>query len=525
MSTTGAGSATSTTRTETTRDLTTGPDLSATDRAEIRDAATAVTDGEVRAQQGQLQTDVGAGDTFMRTPQDDGGQVILAQAEGATAVDDRTQTTRTDLPGFEMRFPGQNPGEVRETTAGQIRETVRVIEALNEQPPSADREALLRDANQTLQRDLSHFHLAGGTRADLERARIMGSNPEQFDLQQRVAEAYRRGGDDLATETFDRPGFQQMPVRQAADLMRRHAGDERTNDLLDSAISVASVPYLDTTGLSAAERERGLEQLGTGFFRNSIEATEHVRRTDPQNFGNARYLAGAIEYAAKDDLSEADLREVTDGARMGLGREMFPELLAGAAWTGAGGLIARGVRRLGPTQTRRLLDQPGGVEALSRRLDEAGGPRPATMFSDREVSDALADPEMMRRIGDRVRAQGGRFTVADGDDLRYLDAVGVRASTRQNADGTADITVRPNASPSELFEELIHYGQFRSGRYDAWNAAYGTQGAVLRSEYEAARRLVQNQRAYGIPDAEHAENVRRMEQFRTELQRAGIPSD
>lgn len=66
-----------------------------------------------------------------------------------------------------------------------------------------------------------------------------------------------------------------------------------------------------------------------------------------------------------------------------------------------------------------------------------------------------------------------------------------------------------DAGPSSPFEELVHYGQYKSGQVDIWTAQHGLSGAVSISEYEAAYKLVQNASAYGIGAAENAENIKR----------------
>ena len=110
---------------------------------------------------------------------------------------------------------------------------------------------------------------------------------------------------------------------------------------------------------------------------------------------------------------------------------------------------------------------------------------------------------------------------AGEDALRFLESRGADGVTF-NAD---TILVRPDASPSTVFEELIHATQHRTGRFENWVNQYGNAGAEARAEYEAATRLVQNQRAYGISDAEHAVNVARVQEFRSQLDGFGISID
>jgi hypothetical protein len=87
------------------------------------------------------------------------------------------------------------------------------------------------------------------------------------------------------------------------------------------------------------------------------------------------------------------------------------------------------------------------------------------------------------------------------------------------------ILMKPGASPSTVFEEMIHATQHRTGRFSRWAEQYGNAGAITKAEYEAAARLLRNQKAYGISDAEHAINMKRMEEFAPSLKKMGIPLD
>ena len=68
-------------------------------------------------------------------------------------------------------------------------------------------------------------------------------------------------------------------------------------------------------------------------------------------------------------------------------------------------------------------------------------------------------------------------------------------------------------------------GTVQTGRFAEWTRLHGNAGAVAKAEYQAATRLVRNQRAYGISNAEHAVNVARVEQFKADLIRLGVPLD
>ena len=130
------------------------------------------------------------------------------------------------------------------------------------------------------------------------------------------------------------------------------------------------------------------------------------------------------------------------------------------------------------------------------------------------------DPAQFQKIKEAFARQGKTITTEE-DALRYLDFKGAEGATL-NAE---TILLRPGASPSTVFEELIHSAQFRTGRLEEWTKLYGNSNAVRKAEYEAATKLVANQAKYGISDAEHAINLQRMHEFEVELLERGVPLD
>lgn len=175
-----------------------------------------------------------------------------------------------------------------------------------------------------------------------------------------------------------------------------------------------------------------------------------------------------------------------------------------------------------------VVSYGGKLFTATRRADGsteivAGASAPNTageLFSQRPTSFDPMNPDQFTRIQEAFARQGKTFDSSE-DALRYLETRGADGVTF-NAD---TILVRPDASPSTIFEELIHSGQHRSGRYAQWSSQYGNAGATARAEYEAATRLVRNQRAYGISDAEHAVNQARVQEFGRQLDQMGVPRD
>jgi hypothetical protein len=157
---------------------------------------------------------------------------------------------------------------------------------------------------------------------------------------------------------------------------------------------------------------------------------------------------------------------------------------------------------------------------LKRKFDSIGNATNTTLFSQRPTSFDPMDADQFARIQDAFARQGRTIDNSE-DALRYLETRGADGVTF-NAD---TILVRPDASPSTVFEELIHATQHRTGRFDRWVSQHGNAGAIVRAEYEAASRLVRNQRAYGISDAEHAVNQARVQEFRSQLRDLRISVD
>ncbi|MEM7678600.1 MAG: hypothetical protein AAF449_21665, partial [Myxococcota bacterium] len=164
-------------------------------------------------------------DVYEGDPRRPGGP--SAPAPVGPVADPTPDVDASSLPGFDLRFPEQDAAEVRSRTATEVRDLVGARDVLLAEGPSADRDALLRQVDADLQRSLSHYALAGGDRAGLER---VGALPEGgYEIEWRAAEAFRRGGDSLAQETFEREGFQAMEVTEAAARLRELTGDERTD--------------------------------------------------------------------------------------------------------------------------------------------------------------------------------------------------------------------------------------------------------------------------------------------------------
>lgn len=177
-----------------------------------------------------------------------------------------------------------------------------------------------------------------------------------------------------------------------------------------------------------------------------------------------------------------------------------------------------------------IIQRPDGTFARTQaEIDDLVLPAPNnTLFRVDDFTDGFENPEQLNRILNALDQQGVTVIVPDGqadDLLRFMEYAGVQGSLRNTGNGTFDLTLRPDAGPSAVFEELIHLGQHRTGRFAQWASQHGTAGATALAEYDAATRLVRNQTQYGISDAEHAINLQRVQDFASDLDRFRIPYD
>lgn len=212
------------------------------------------------------------------------------------------------------------------------------------------------------------------------------------------------------------------------------------------------------------------------------------------------------------------INQVIANCRIGLsacGREaalLIDEIVAASpelGGTGAGSVI---VGQKLATISKETLSEAVELAINSTRF------KTAVLYSKRPTSFDPIDPTQLLKIKEAF-AQQGKIIDNSEDALRYLETRGAEGVTF-NAE---TILIRPDASASTVFEELIHATQYRTGKFDQWVMEFGSNGAaVARAEYEAASRLVKNQKAYNISDAEHDINLSRVSHYKSELQKLGI---
>jgi hypothetical protein len=81
-------------------------------------------------------------------------------------------------------------------------------------------------------------------------------------------------------------------------------------------------------------------------------------------------------------------------------------------------------------------------------------------------------------------------------------------------DNAKQILLPTNATRTAVFEEFIHTAQFRTGKTSKLIEQFGNIEAERLLEIEAAEKLIQNQRAWKLPQDEIDAVVKRLEQLR-----------
>lgn len=72
------------------------------------------------------------------------------------------------------------------------------------------------------------------------------------------------------------------------------------------------------------------------------------------------------------------------------------------------------------------------------------------------------------------------------------------------------VILKTKPCASDVFEELIHTAQHRSGRWGALVDRVGNVEAERLMEIEAAEKLIRNAKAWGIPEEETRQTAERL---------------
>lgn len=116
------------------------------------------------------------------------------------------------------------------------------------------------------------------------------------------------------------------------------------------------------------------------------------------------------------------------------------------------------------------------------------------------------DAELFSRIKQAFERQGGVIDQSL-EAQRYLQSRNAEAATFN----AKTIVLKVQPSGAEVFEELIHTAQYRSGR--------ATGDNIVEMETEASEKLIRHRRVYRINNDEARAIINRMRQLRGILEK------
>jgi hypothetical protein len=283
-------------------------------------------------------------------------EMVMAEVAANGVSLDEVRGATGPLSGAELRYGiGADRQAIRNQAEAEIRHLTSIITTIESNPNATRAErSQLPQMRALLQQSMNHFALATPTVGDL-RGSAIAADP-RFAANLAVAEAYRRGADDLAAQpgSSDRT---RLSSAEASLRMRNAAGAEAFDSHIDSVISIASLKYIDASVMpSPEERTNAIRQLGVGYFHNSIEQGKALdanqwffQSTSPER-EIWRGTSNDLFFAATQGLAETDLAALSWGNNVAIGREFYgvalSELtggLAGIFASSGGRLIQRTV--------------------------------------------------------------------------------------------------------------------------------------------------------------------------------------
>jgi hypothetical protein len=141
----------------------------------------------------------------------------------------------------------------------------------------------------------------------------------------------------------------------------------------------------------------------------------------------------------------------------------------------------------------------GGVSSVSKWISAARSETTAITLLEQESLSASEEmpQELFNRIKTSFERRGGVIdqTAEAQLELQREEAEALTKSANK-------ILLPPNPTKAQVYEELIHTAQFRTGRYTGFNA--------VEMEIQAQEKLIRFQKAYGIPDSEMDQIRRRL---------------
>jgi len=150
---------------------------------------------------------------------------------------------------------------------------------------------------------------------------------------------------------------------------------------------------------------------------------------------------------------------------------------------------------------------------LKKGCDDLESTINAVFFSSEKAREIISKQKPIeKKIVDRVKAAlVKKGTILEQSPEWDEHLIRNYAEAVTYSDGT--IIMHTKVSASGFFEELIHYGQVKSGR-----AIFGDHQNNLEMEIEAKEKLLRNQRAYGVTDFEVELLTNTLQKYRIELE-------
>jgi hypothetical protein len=237
------------------------------------------------------------------------------------------------LRGAEMRFRiGADLNQIKNQAAFEISFFAPAITALETKQYATPQDLQqAADLRALLQPAMNRFALASPNIGDLRLSGLV-SGPA-FANNLTIAEAYRKGGDDLA-RMGPIKGETVESIASAATRIIDARGGELFDKYIDASISAASLKYIPVTMAGENARSNIVRRLGASLEAIKIEIDP--AKLPPLPFGNmdgvkadgnARFGNSMIEYATMQGLSAADKSALKDGAYEAVGREFYADTL------------------------------------------------------------------------------------------------------------------------------------------------------------------------------------------------------
>ncbi|WP_135212625.1 HNH endonuclease [Vitreimonas flagellata] len=326
--------------------------------------------------------------------------------------------------GFALRFGDADPAQVQANAAAEIE---LLKDALSQ---ATGEDALL--LHSALIGAMSHYELAGGAGS----LRASGLVPDGNELV--IAEAYRRGADDLAADMLADDFFAGADIGQVLAGFRDGAAGEAFGRYLDNTITLASLDEIPGSVIDARSRSNIVRSLGAGrgAFKREIEGILYGAAA-PAMLARSPFagLEAGFLRSADNGLDRADLTSFQAGLHEAAGRATYTGLLSMAAGGAVFGALSRNVRS-GLRLTLDMLDNRGRFLGVHN-----AGPHTPTFknwlsYSDRGIEIL---PGGAIRYGRIIDGRGVSVTYRDGfpDFSPFMrHPSGVRSVTIENMTGT-----------------------------------------------------------------------------------------